>query len=305
MSAVVSDATPVATPRKGASTHGELRRRELAEFLRSRRERIAPEDVGLPPASRRRTPGLRREEVATLAGVGVTWYTWLEQGRDINASPQVLDSVARTLLLDPHEREHLFRLADAPDGTGLGDCQAVPPTIQVLLDQLSPYPAVVRNARYDVLAFNPAYEQLTGRCLSALPFEERNSLWSAFTCPEVRAAMVDWEESTRRMVAEYRAAMAEHVAEPAWKCLVSRLSKISPEFTELWDRHEVGSPENRTKRWLHAQVGLLRLDYTHLWLGQRLGTRMTTYTPADEETAARLRELSLLGPPPAAVAVAS
>ncbi len=94
------------------------RRQELAGFLRSRRERIAPEQVGLPPAPRRRTPGLRREEVATLAGVGVTWYTWLEQGRDINASPQVLDAVARTLLLDPHERDHLFRLADAPDGTG-------------------------------------------------------------------------------------------------------------------------------------------------------------------------------------------
>src|ERR1700722_12621610 len=90
------------------------RRQELAGFLRSRRERIAPEQVGLPPASRRRTPGLRREEVAILAGVGVTWYTWLEQGRDINASPQVLDAVSRTLLLDPHEREHLFRLADAP-----------------------------------------------------------------------------------------------------------------------------------------------------------------------------------------------
>jgi transcriptional regulator with XRE-family HTH domain len=305
MSAVVSDAAPVATARKAAPTHGELRRRELAEFLRSRRERIAPEDVGLPPASRRRTPGLRREEVATLAGVGVTWYTWLEQGRDINASPQVLDSVARTLLLDPHEREHLFRLADTPDGAGLADCQAVPPTIQVLLDQLSPYPACVRNARYDVLAFNPAYEQLTGRRLSALPFEERNSLWCAFTCPQFRAAMVDWEEGTRRMVAEYRAAMAEHVAEPAWKCLVSRLSKASPEFAELWDRHEVASPENRTKRWLHPQVGLLRLDYTHLWLGQRLGTRMTTYTPADEESAARLRDLSLLGPPPAPTAVAS
>jgi hypothetical protein len=304
MSAVVSDSVPaLARPKaspKAPPTDGELRRRELAEFLRSRRERISPEDVGLPPASRRRTPGLRREEVATLAGVGVTWYTWLEQGRDINASPQVLDSVARTLLLDPHEREHLFRLADAPDGTGLADCQAVPPAIQIMLDKLAPYPACVRNGRYDVLAFNPAYELLTGRLLSALPFEDRNSLWSAFTSPEVRAAMIDWEESTRRMVAEYRAAMAEHVAEPAWKCLVSRLSKASPEFAELWERHEVAAPENRTKRWLHPEVGLLRLDYTHLWLGQRLGTRMTTYTPADEETAERLRQLSLLSPAAAA-----
>jgi transcriptional regulator with XRE-family HTH domain len=266
------------------------RRQELAGFLRSRRERIAPEQVGLPPASRRRTPGLRREEVATLAGVGVTWYTWLEQGRDINASPQVLDAVARTLLLDPHEREHLFRLADAPDGAGQAECKALPPTAQTLLDQLEPFPACVRNARYDILAWNSAYEFLMGD-LSGVPFEERNSLWRVFTSERCRACILDWEEGTRRMVAEYRAAMAEHLAEPAWKCLVSRLTKASPEFAELWERHEVASPENLTKRYLHPEVGLLKLNYTHLWLGQRLGTRMTTYTPADSQSHARLLEL--------------
>jgi transcriptional regulator with XRE-family HTH domain len=266
------------------------RRKELAGFLRSRRERIGPEQVGLPPANRRRTPGLRREEVATLAGVGVTWYTWLEQGRDINASPQVLDAVARTLLLDPHEREHLFRLADVPDGNGQSECRALPQTAQILLDKLDPFPACIRNARYDVLAFNKAYENLLGP-LHDMPFEERNSLWQMFTRPRCREAMLDWEDGTRRMVAEYRAAMAEHVAEPAWKCLVSRLTAASAEFAELWERHEVASPENLTKRYLHPEVGLLKLNYTHLWLGQRLGTRMTTYSPADEQTAARLREL--------------
>ncbi|HUA40981.1 MAG TPA: helix-turn-helix transcriptional regulator [Streptosporangiaceae bacterium] len=267
-----------------------LRRQELAGFLRSRRERIAPELVGLPPASRRRTPGLRREEVATLAGVGVTWYTWLEQGRDINASPQVLDAVARTLLLDPHERDHLFRLADAPDSSGQSECRTLPPTAQILLDQLEPFPAVIRNARYDVLAYNQAFDTLIGP-FGDVPFEERNSLWRMFTIPHCRERTLDWEESTRRMVAEYRSAMAEHVAEPAWKCLVSRLSKASAEFAELWERHEVASPENLTKRYLHPEVGLLKLNYTHLWLGQRLGTRMTTYTPADEQTADRLRAL--------------
>ena len=274
-----------------------LRRRELADFLRSRRERIAPEDVGLPPASRRRTPGLRREEVATLAGVGVTWYTWLEQGRDINASPQVLNAVARTLLLDPHERDHLFRLADALDGTGKADCTALPPTAQLLLDKLDPFPACVRNARYDILGYNRTFDLLMGP-LGELPFEERNSLWRMFTVQSCRAATLDWEEATRRMVAEYRAAMAEHVAEPAWKCLVDRLTKASPEFTELWDRHEVASPENLTKRYLHPEVGLLKLNYTHLWLGQRLGTRMTTYSPADDQTADRLRELHRRSQPP-------
>jgi hypothetical protein len=111
--------------------------------------------------------------------------------------------------------------------------------------------------------------------------------------------MIDWEEATARMVAEYRAAMAQHVSEPAWKCLVARLSEVSPEFVAIWDRHEVAAPENRTKRWLHPEVGLLRLNYTHLWLGQRLDCRLTTYTPADDQTAARLDQLSLLDPAPA------
>jgi transcriptional regulator with XRE-family HTH domain len=281
-----SESAPPASRRQDLA----VRRQELAGFLRSRRERIAPQQVGLPPASRRRTPGLRREEVATLAGVGVTWYTWLEQGRDINASPQVLDAVARTLLLDPHERQHLFRLADAPDGSGQADCTSLGPTAQLLLDQLGLFPACVRNARFDILAWNAAYEQVMGD-LRDLPFEERNSLWLVFTSQRCRSAMLDWEEGTRRLVAEYRAAMADHVAEPAWKCLVSRLSKASPEFAELWERHEVSNPENLTKRYMHPEVGLLKLNYTHLWLGQRLGTRMTTYTPADEQTHERLLEL--------------
>jgi transcriptional regulator with XRE-family HTH domain len=268
----------------------QSRRRELAAFLRSRRERIAPEQVGLPPASRRRTPGLRREEVATLAGVGVTWYTWLEQGRDIHASPQVLDAIARTLLLDPHERTHLYTLADAQDANPARECQSLPPTIQPLLEHLEPYPACVRNARYDVLAYNSTYRHLI-EDLDQLPFEDRNMMWLLFTNPAWRAALIDWDDSTRRMVAEFRAAMAEHVGEPAWKCIVNRLTKASSEFADLWERHDIAAPENRTKRFLHPDVGLLRLDYTNLWLGQRLGTRMITYTPADEQTRARLERL--------------
>ncbi|MGE5286325.1 MAG: helix-turn-helix transcriptional regulator [Micromonosporaceae bacterium] len=285
-----SGQTSAQSSARGDGQEARLRREELAAFLRSRRERIMPEQVGLPPASRRRTPGLRREEVATLAGVGVTWYTWLEQGRDIHASPQVLDAVARTLLLDPHERAHLFTLADAQDGNPARDCQSLPPTIQPLLDHLEPFPACVRNARYDVLGYNRAYCHLL-EDLDELPFEDRNVLWLCFTHPAWRAAMIDWDDATRRMVAEFRAAMAEHVGEPAWKCLVARLCKASDEFAELWERHDVAAPENRTKRFLHPEVGLLRLDYTNLWLGQRLGTRMVTYTPADDMTMAKLKQL--------------
>jgi MmyB-like transcription regulator ligand binding domain/Helix-turn-helix domain len=290
MTLAISETRHARPPAAPGGGEAQLRRQELAAFLRSRRERIMPEQVGLPPASRRRTPGLRREEVATLAGVGVTWYTWLEQGRDIHASTQVLDAIARTLLLDPHERTHLFTLADAPDASPAHECQSLPPTIKPLLDHLEPYPACVRNARYDLLAYNSVYCHLI-EDLDKLPFEDRNALWLCFTNPAWRARMIDWDDATRRMVAEFRAAMAEHVGEPAWKCLVNRLSKASSEFADLWERHDIAAPENRTKRFLHPEVGLLRLDFTNLWLGQRLGTRMIAYTPADEQTRARLELL--------------
>src|SRR5579875_217676 len=128
----------------------ELRRRELAEFLRSRRERIAPQQVGVPLNGRRRTPGLRREEVAQLSGVGVTWYTWLEQGRDIKVSEQVLTAVARTLQLDRDERAHLFTLAGAADQGIVAECNAVPAQLRAVLARLDPYPACVQNGKYDL-----------------------------------------------------------------------------------------------------------------------------------------------------------
>jgi transcriptional regulator with XRE-family HTH domain len=268
----------------------EIRRHELAAFLRSRRERITPEQVGLRPSRRRRTPGLRREEVAQLAGVGVTWYTWLEQGRDINASAQVLDAIARTLLFDPHERAHLFTLAGAPDTTIAGECQTLAPTAQLLLDQLEPFPSCLVNGRYDLLAFNRTWASAFPD-LDAVPLEDRNCLWLMFTHPQWREVVLDWDDTAARMVAQYRAAMAEHVAEPAWKGLVARLNRASPEFTAFWDRHEVQAPENRVKRIRHPAAGQLRFDFTYLWLDRRRGTRIVTYTPADEETGRRLESL--------------
>jgi transcriptional regulator with XRE-family HTH domain len=270
-----------------------VNRAELADFLRRGRARLDPSDVGLAAGARRRTPGLRREEVAQLAGVGVTWYTWLEQGRDIRASDQVLDAIARTLMFDPHERAHLYTLSGNPPPAIEQECRALPASTQQLLDQLEPFPASVTNARYDVLAFNRTYAHLI-EDLNTLPFEDRNSLWLLFTHPAWRAALLDWDDAVHRMVGQYRAAMAEHVAEPAWKCLVKRLRQASPEFAELWERHEVNAPENRTKRIVNPRVGLLRVDYTNLWLGQRLGIRMVTYTPADEETRERLTTLHRL-----------
>jgi transcriptional regulator with XRE-family HTH domain len=264
-----------------------VRRHELAVFLRSRRERITPEQVGLPYAGRRRTPGLRREEVAQLAGVGVTWYTWLEQGRDINASEQVLDAISRTLRLDPYEHAHLFTLAGAPEPPADQECRSISPAIHAMMRQLEPLPAMVRNTRCDILAYNRSYNWLMGD-VDTIPFEERNSLVQCLLNPEWRKRLPDWETSVPRVVAAFRAAMAEHVAEPAWKCLVKRLLHESPEFERLWSQHEVTSQRIMTKRFLHPEVGLLRFDFAYLYFGARSEISMATYTPADEETAAKL-----------------
>lgn len=287
-------AVPAAGSQAAADAHTrkEQSRRELGAFLRSRREAITPGQVGLPGNGRRRTPGLRREEVAQLAGVGVTWYTWLEQGRDITVSGQVLEAISRTLMLDPAEWNHLFTLAGGGVHELQKECRSLSPSIQLILDGLNPFPAAVQNARFHILAFNDAYDHLLIDNLSALPFEDRNALWLLFTNPRWRAGVVDWDDAAGRMVAQLRAAMAEHVAEPAWKALVDRLVAASPEFAGMWERHEVRGLENRTKHLINPKVGLIRLDYTNLWFGPRLGTRLVTYTPADNATRTRLEKLT-------------
>ena len=291
-----SSSAPVET--NGAGPKGdEIRRRELGAFLRNRRERVQPDEVGLRTSRRRRTPGLRREEVAHLAGVGVTWYTWLEQGRDIRPSAQVLDAIARTLQFDSHEHSHLFTLAGLATTTIANQCLGLCSTVQPLIDQLEPLPACVVNDRLDLLAYNRVYASFFDD-LDTIPIEDRNLLWLAFTNPRWRRVMVDWDDAAGRLVAEYRGAMAQHLDEPAWKTLVARLHDASREFTAVWDRHDVLGAESRTKRAMHPTAGLLSLDYTNLWLGQRLGTRIVALTPADERTRKRLDTLhtSLLGP---------
>jgi transcription regulator MmyB-like protein/helix-turn-helix protein len=266
------------------------RRQELASFLRSRRERISPEQAGLPPGRRRRTPGLRREEVAQLAAVGVTWYTWLEQARDIQVSGQVADAIARALMLDQNERRHLFVLAGTADPHPRLDCPGMSPAIRGMLDQLEPLPAAVFNGRYDIIAYNSVFGRLVSD-LDAMPVEDRNVMWLTFTDPLWRERVVDREENTRLMAAKFRGSMAKHLAEPAWKELLKRLQQNSAEFRQAWERHELLPPGSHTKRYLNPEVGLLAFDFTHLWLGPQEGPRLMVYSPADEVTRERLDRL--------------
>ncbi|MFG2856494.1 helix-turn-helix transcriptional regulator [Streptomyces mirabilis] len=280
-------------PHGSAAPRGsEIRRHELATFLRNRRERITPEQVGLPRGRRRRTPGLRREEVAQLSAVGVTWYTWLEQARDIQVSEQVLDALARTLLLDSSERAHLFRLAGAVDPTPAARCPTITPALLEVLTQLEPVPACIQNSRYDILAYNRTYARLMMRDLDAVPPEDRNCMVLVYTHPEWRESIVLLDETMRLMAAKLRGSMAGHLGEPAWKLLVKRLRTESAEFREIWERYEVyGGSRSKTKQFLNPYVGLLTVDHTDLWLAPDMGARMVTYAPVDEQNRERLRKL--------------
>jgi hypothetical protein len=274
----------------------DQRREELATFLRNRRERIAPEEVGLPRGRRRRTPGLRREEVSQLAAIGTTWYTWLEQGRDIQVSAEVLDAIARTLRLDQSEREHLFALAGAIDPSPAGAFTPVTDALLDLLNQLEPLPACVQNGRYDLLAYNRPFGRLM--CdLDAVPPEDRNVIWLGFMNEQWKATLPNLEQTQRAMVAKFRASMVESLGDPSWKALLKRLQTESPEFSEYWDDHEVLRPGNQLKVYHHPLAGVLRLSATSLWTEPGNNRpRLVTYTPVDEETREKLHLLA--GPPP-------
>jgi transcriptional regulator with XRE-family HTH domain len=286
--------TATAPTAKTIADPGMVRRSELSAFLRSRRERITPAQAGLPVGGRRRTPGLRREEVAQLAGVGVTWYTWLEQGRDIKVSDQVLEAISRTLMLDRDERAHLYTLAGASEQPAGTDCAELTPAVRTMLDKFVPFPATVQNGKYDLLAWNAAYRWLI-RDVDAIPPDERNCMWLLFTDPAWRRAIADWDEAAARMVAQFRAQMAEHVAEPAWKAHLRRLRAASPEFTALWERHEVSAVVAKAKRVRNPYVGMLRFEAVSTWLNPRPGLRLLVYTPQDAETTRRMQRLVELG----------
>jgi len=266
------------------------RRSDLAEFLRSRRARLSPGDVGLAPGLRRRTPGLRREEVAQLAGVGVTWYTWLEQGRPINVSVQVLDAIARTLRLDPAERAHLYRLAEVPAVPDPAGTDILPPEIQPILDSMVQVPAAVYNTRFDVLAWNESYAGIFPGIVTG-PVEDRNALWHLFACWPCCAVLLNRDVELPRLVAQLREAFGRHLGEPEWVQFVRRLSAASPEFAQMWAAHDVAMSGPRVKVFQNiAGDGILHTMTTAFMVASAPETKMVVYTPegpADRALVAR------------------
>lgn len=266
-----------------AELDGTARRRELADFLRTRRAALTPRDVGLPEGGRRRTPGLRREEVAALAGVGTTWYTWLEQARDVRASRSVLEAVGEALRLTPAEHRHLLRLGrgEEVDLPGV-EPEHASPTLRRMIEHLGPNPAYLLSRRWDFLVWNDALAAVFGDP-GEVPPERRNHVWLMFTDPLRRELTVDWEATTRVIVARFRADAARHVDDPAFERLVAELKEASPDFRRLWRRHEVADDMTGRKVLRHPTVGTLVFEHAALRPGEAPDQRLVLYTPLPEE----------------------
>lgn len=214
-------------------------RQELSEFLKTRRARLNPADVGLPSGRRRRIRGLRREEVAVLAGVGLTWYTWFEQGRRIQVSTPFLQNLARALRLSEAERAHLFMLAQnrqppkAPQATPAGALERLKPILDAIRS-----PAYIRNSRFDVLAWNDANTRMFGD-FAAVPEKERNIIRRMFSRPHYRRTMPNWEQDARGLVATFRLNHGQANGAEGFSSFVAEMIALSPDFARIWAEHEV------------------------------------------------------------------
>ena len=262
----------------------DQQRRELGGFLRARRERLDRAEFGLPPAGRGRTVGLRREEVSFLSGVSVTWYTWLEQGRDINPSRQVLDAVAGALRLAPAEHDYVLRLAGfspAPPGSR-SEAAAAPAHVQRFLDALDEHPSYALAPDWGIAGWNAAYEALYPTVATAAP-EDRNLLWLIFTDPAVRELLADWGDTSRRFLAEFRAEAGPRLGIPRYRDLVRRLREASCAFRERWDDHGVSGFVSRERVFQHPSLGRLVFEHHQMRPSDQTDVQLVVYV-ADAET---------------------
>ncbi|RYZ01762.1 MAG: XRE family transcriptional regulator [Myxococcales bacterium] len=263
----------------------------LGSYLKDRRARLDPVALGFS-STRRRTPGLRREEVAQRASISPTWYTWLEQGRGGAPSADVLDRIARALLLTEVEREHVFilGLGHAPE-IRYQPSSGITPRLQRVLDAMETSPALVRTATWDVVAWNRATE-LVLTDYGKLPPRERNVLRLMFTDARVRAAQFDWESVARFVVAVFRGDAARAGAAAPMQALVEELCQTSSEFAAMWRDNDVRDFGEGIKRLRHPQLGEIALEYSAFSVDGRPDLAMLVYTPVSEGVAARIQALA-------------
>ncbi|MDG4857151.1 helix-turn-helix transcriptional regulator [Streptomyces sp. T-3] len=268
---------PVEAP-VGAAAMKAHRLQELREFLMSRRARVTPAQAGLPDGgARRRTPGLRREEVAVLAGVGASWYQWLEQGRDISVSPQVLDSVARVLRMSSSERRHLYVLAGLnPPAPEVEEAdQQMCEGLRRLIDTWMPYPAHIMDQYWNCVMYNDAAAMVLGM----RPDRTQNCLINFFTDPVYRSRAKSWGVNAPQVVAQYRAACSECPDDEGFQAVVAEASGASEEFVELWRRRDIQPGGQLAKEMEHPLVGALFFESTQLRVPARPDLTIVLHTP--------------------------
>jgi transcriptional regulator with XRE-family HTH domain len=254
-------------------------RRQLGDFLRAQRDRLRPEQFGLPAGHRRRAPGLRREEAALLCGISPTWFTWIEQGRTTSVSVTTLAAIARGLQLSRAERSHLFELAARADPAPPDPDKADPRQLQVLVDAIRS-PAYVLDRHWDAVAWNRAAARLFASWLGKDADAGRNLLRFVFETPGARRFIVNWNNRAARLVAEYRADTAAWRDDPVRKALVQDLSDSSPEFAAAWKSQQVLSREGGRRSFALAGGGRLEFDQFTLRVAQRADLKLTILVPA-------------------------
>ncbi len=264
---------------------------QLGNYLKDRRARLDPAAFGFP-STRRRTPGLRREEVAQRANVSTTWYSWLEQGRGGAPSANVLDRIARALMLMDVEREHLFLLAlGRPPEVRYQAAEGVTPRLQRVLDALELSPAYIKTSTWDIVAWNRAALAMLVD-YAALPVKQRNILRLLFCNPNVRAAMPNWDSDARFVVAAFRADAARAGAAQTVKALVDEVCRLSPEFDAMWRDNDVRSTYGEAaKQVRHPLAGLIALEYSAFAVDGRPDLGMVIYNPATPADAKRISSL--------------
>ena len=268
---------------------------QLGAYLMDRRTKLDPAALGFP-LKRRRTPGLRREEVAQRANVSATWYTWLEQGRGGAPSADVLNRISRALLLTDVEREHLFVLGlGRPPETRYHVVDEITPRLQRLLDVLEVSPAFIRNAMWDVLAWNRAATAVLGD-YAAMDPSRRNILKMMFSHPRVRSTQTDWERVARFVVAAFRAETTRVGAASDVTALVEELTRLSPEFASMWKDNEVTGHGGGMKELRHPTAGLLTMEYSAFAVDGRTDLTLVVYNPATPQDMDKVRKL-LESPP--------
>ncbi|MBV9523528.1 MAG: helix-turn-helix domain-containing protein [Alphaproteobacteria bacterium] len=255
-------------------------RRELAEFLKTRRTRLAPAAFGFPSGERRRTPGLRREEVAALAGVGLTWYTWLEQGKPIQVSTAFLENLARALKLSEAERSHLFALAQhrLPPLPRSDPPSERTEHVQSILEVIES-PAYARSSRFDVIAWNRANTRMFGD-FAAIPASERNALWLMFARTYHRRTMPSWEADARSLVANFRINLGRAGDAGAFLSLVAELNAVSADFRRIWAEHDVSDPGEGVTRFSSPRHGDLLFRHHSLRPDALPDLRIIVFIPA-------------------------